>query len=156
MGRICENVFLPVLGSQSEFARLVFLPCVENTLGCCVVAAVERETVGTTINQLMVSRSQLNSKWEKTLVDLTLNDKEFQQVSAQLTALNKRKTEIATELLALRTSLNRQRNQISNNLLTVNALSTQLGSSEDALDPMAVAFIDQVIADMGRAIKEVL
>lgn len=114
------------------------------------------ETVGTTINQLMVSRSQLNSKWEKTLVDLTLNDKEFQQVSAQLTALNKRKTEIATELLALKTSLNRQRNQISNNLLTVNALSTQLGSSEDALDPMAVAYVQSIGHEAHRSLMRFL
>lgn len=102
------------------------------------------ESIGKTVNELMVSRSQLNSEWDKALAKLMLNDKEFQDVTSQLAVLNQRKTALATQLLALKTSLAQQGNQISNNLLAVNALSTQSGGSADALDPAAIAYVQSI------------
>ena len=114
------------------------------------------ETVGKTINELMVSRSQLNSAWDKTLAKLVTDDKEFQEVSRQLTALNQRKTTLATQLLGLKTSLKQQTNQISNNLLSVNVLSSQVGSSRDALDPMAFAYMQSVSQEAHQSLMQFL
>jgi hypothetical protein len=110
------------------------------------------ETIGKTVNELMVSRSQLNSAWDKTLAKLMLNDKEFQDVTNQLAVLNQRKTALATQLLALKTSLGQQSNQISNNLLAINVLGSQLGGSRDALDPVAVAYVQSISHEAHQAL----
>ncbi|MVV48097.1 hypothetical protein EJA72_07540 [Pseudomonas sp. PB120] len=114
------------------------------------------ETIGKTVNELMVSRSQLNSAWDKTLAKLMLNDKEFQEVTSQLAVLNQRKTALATQLLALKTSLGQQSNQISNNLLAINVLGSQLGGSQDALDPAALAYVQSISHEAHQTLMQFL
>ena len=104
----------------------------------------------------MMSRTQLNSLWDKELAKLKIEDKEFQDVSNRLTSLNQKKTALATELLALKTSMSKQSNQISNNLLTVNALSSQMGSSKDALDPMAIAYVQSIGQEAHQSLMQFL
>jgi hypothetical protein len=114
------------------------------------------ETIGKTVNELMVSRSQLNSAWDKTLSKLMLNDKDFQDVTSQLAVLNQRKTALATQLLALKTSLGQQSNQISNNLLALNVLGSQLGGSKDALDPEAIAYVQSISHEAHQTLMQFL
>lgn len=114
------------------------------------------ESIRKSVDRLSVSKSQLNTQWDKALAQLQVDDPEFQAITSLLAHLNIRKVEITGKLSRLQTDLTKQKNEIATNLVTVHELSMEMASTHNVLAPEVTVYAQSLAQDAHRDLQQFL
>lgn len=106
--------------------------------------AASISTIGQTINKLIVSKGEIDKKFDAALAKAKISDPDFLNLTRQIKYLDEKKEKIAKSLLQQQTELVTQQNLISKNLVVMNEMRAQLSSTSDSLDPSALAYVQSV------------
>lgn len=115
------------------------------------------EEIAKTINNLSVSQTQINARWDEALAKIQLEDAEFQAYVVQLKYLNEQKTLVVGRLVQLLGKLQELRQQIARNFVAINELRAQHAKSgADDIDHGTLVYIQSMREDAHRRLTEYL
>ena len=113
-------------------------------------------TIGQTVNKLIVSKREINKKFDAALAKLQSTDSDFLNLTRQIKYLDDKKEQIAKSLLQQQTELTQQQTLISKNLVMMNEMRAQLSNTADALDSSALAYVQSASQDAHQQLARFL
>jgi hypothetical protein len=118
--------------------------------------AASISTIGQTVNKLIVSKREIDKKFDAALAKAKVGDPEFLNLTRQIKYLDDKKEKVAKSLLQQQTELATQQNLISKNLVLMNEMRAQLSNTSDSLDPAALAYVQSVGQDAHQQLARFL